>query len=65
MDFCHCAAVRDVVSDGQYSHGREQSLDLPVLPGSTLIMYLAMERLNPFSWQQQSAGKEVCFPKVS
>lgn len=51
------------MSEGQYSGGREQSLDVPVLPGNTLIAHLAAERLNLFSrlpaiyWQGNEFSK--------
>lgn len=50
------------MSEGQYSGSWKQSLSVPVLPGNTLITYLAAEQLNPFSYQR-SAGKEISFPK--
>lgn len=47
---------------GLVQWGWEQSLRVPVLPGNTLITYLAAEQLNPFSYQR-SAGKEISFPE--
>lgn len=49
---------------GQYSGGQEQSRDVPVLPGSTLIVHLAAKRLNPFSWLPAICWQGNEFSKV-